>query len=82
MVGDMSAGMLRALQRELVRFMEGPTPEMGPRDRRQRATEYVRGPLLGGQRKSIEPMAKRLAGIHGSRRGYEQSLQQFVNQSP
>ena len=62
--------------------MEELTPEMGRRDRRRWALRYVRGLLLDGQRKSIEPMAKRLAAIDGSRRDYEQSLQQFVNQSP
>jgi len=37
---------------------------------------YVRGLMLDGKRKSIEPMAARLAD------GDEQCLQQFVNQSP
>lgn len=62
--------------------MEELTPGMGRRDRRQWAVTYVRGLLLDGQRKSVEPMAKRLVAIDGSPRDYEQSLQQFVNQSP
>ncbi len=62
--------------------MEELTPEMGRRDRREWAATYVRGLLLDGQRKSIEPMAKRLAAVDGSPRDYEQSLQQLVNQSP
>jgi SRSO17 transposase len=37
---------------------------------------YLRGLMLDGKRKSIEPMAARLAD------GDEQGLQQFVNQSP
>lgn len=37
---------------------------------------YLRGLMLDGRRKSIEPMAARLAD------GDEQCLQQFVNQSP
>jgi SRSO17 transposase len=37
---------------------------------------YVRGLMLEGRRKSIEPMAARLED------GDEQCLQQFVNQSP
>jgi SRSO17 transposase len=37
---------------------------------------YLRGLMLDGRRKSIEPMAARLAD------GDEQGLQQFVNQSP
>ena len=38
--------------------------------------------LLDGQRKSVELMAKRLQAIDQSAADYEQSLQQFVNQSP
>ncbi|BBI17057.1 Transposase [Neochlamydia sp. S13] len=37
---------------------------------------YIAGLILDGERKSIEPMAKRLPG------GNEQAIQQFVNQSP
>ncbi len=62
--------------------MEELTPEMGRRDRREWAITYVRGLLLDGQRKSVEPLAKRLQAIDDSPRDYEQSLQQFVNQSP
>ena len=49
---------------------------MGRKDRRQHAKEYIRGLLMDGERKSIEPMANRLPG------GNVQALQQFVNQSP
>ena len=45
---------------------------------------YLRGLLLDGDRKSIQPMAERLEAIdHRSGEGradYEQALQQFVNQ--
>ena len=37
---------------------------------------YVRGLLLDGERKSVEPMAKRLPD------GNEQAMQQLVGQSP
>jgi SRSO17 transposase len=37
---------------------------------------YLRGLMLDGRRKSVQPMAKRLPG------GNMQTLQQFVNQSP
>jgi hypothetical protein len=37
---------------------------------------YVRGLLLDGERKSVEPMARRLPD------GNEQALQQFVGQNP
>jgi SRSO17 transposase len=44
-------------------------------DRSRHADEYLRGLLLDGERKSVEPMARRL-GVD------DQALQQFVNQSP
>lgn len=49
---------------------------MGRKGRRQHAKEYIRGLLMDGERKSIEPMANRFPG------GNVQALQQFVNQSP
>jgi SRSO17 transposase len=50
---------------------------MGRKDRRYWAEQYVRGLLLDGERKSIEPMAERLGP------GADvQSLRQFVSQSP
>ncbi len=45
-------------------------------DQRRWGEVYLRGLMLDGKRKSIEPMAARLAD------GDEQCLQQFVNQSP
>ena len=45
-------------------------------EQRKWAGVYLRGLMLEGRRKSIEPMADRLAD------GDEQGLQQFVNQSP
>src|SRR3954453_15302823 len=54
---------------------EGVGPR-APRDQRRWGGVYVRGLMLDGKRKSIEPMAARLED------GDEQCLQQFVNQSP
>jgi SRSO17 transposase len=55
------------------------------RDQRAWATTYLRGLLLDGDRKSVGPMAQRLAAVDhesaGDRRDYEQALQQFVGQS-
>ncbi|MET0761217.1 MAG: transposase, partial [Thermoleophilaceae bacterium] len=45
-------------------------------DQRRWGCVYLRGLMLDGRRKSIEPMAERLPD------GDEQCLQQFVNQSP
>jgi len=49
---------------------------MGRKERGQHAKEYIRGLLMDGERKSIEPIANRLPD------GNVQALQQFVNQSP
>ena len=49
---------------------------MGRSQQRKWGGVYLRGLMLDGKRKSIEPMAARLAD------GDEQCLQQFVNQSP
>ena len=49
---------------------------MRRKDQRRWGGVYLRGLMLDGKRKSIEPMAARLDD------GDEQCLQQFVNQSP
>jgi SRSO17 transposase len=49
---------------------------MRRKDQRRWGCVYLRGLMLDGRRKSIEPMAERLPD------GDEQCLQQFVNQSP
>src|SRR5215207_4155872 len=51
--------------------------ELFPRsDQFKQGRVYLHGLLLDGERKSIEPLSRRVPG------GNEQSLQQFVNQSP
>jgi hypothetical protein len=54
------------------------------KDQRRWGQTYLRGLLLDGKRKSIEPMAKRLARGDPAADAYalEQALQQFVSQSP
>ena len=61
---------------KLEAFLADVVLPMGRMERRQHAEEYVRGLLMDGERKSIEPMAGRLPD------GEVQALQQFVNQSP
>ena len=56
--------------------MEDVVRHMGRQERRHYAEVYIRGLLMDGERKSIEPMAHRLPD------GDVQALQQFVNQSP
>ena len=49
---------------------------VGRSERRHWGAVYIRGLLLNGERKSIEPLADR------SNEGNVQALQQFVGQSP
>ena len=61
---------------KLEAFLSDVVVPMGRTERREHAAQYVRGLLMDGERKSIEPIADRLPG------GDVQALQQFVNQSP
>jgi SRSO17 transposase len=61
---------------KLEAFLADVVLPMGRKERRDHAGEYIRGLLMDGERKSIEPLASRLPG------GDVQALQQFVNQSP
>ncbi len=78
----MDARKLIGLRRELAAFLEEFLRPMGRADRRRWAGAYVRGLLLDGDRKSVEPMARRLEAVDRAGRDYEQALQQFVSQSP
>jgi SRSO17 transposase len=57
-------------------FLTEMLAPLGRKDRRQWGGVYLRGLLLDGERKSAGAMAARLP------EGNEQSLQQFLNQSP
>jgi len=61
---------------KLEAFLADVVLSMGRKERREHAKEYIRGLLMDGERKSIEPMASRLPDVD------VQALQQFVNQSP
>jgi SRSO17 transposase len=76
---------LRRLRKRLVAFAEDLFASMPRTDQRQRGQTYLRGLLLDGKRKSVEPMATRLTAADTDGEGVrdlEQALQQFVNQSP
>ena len=60
----------------LLAFGEEMLAPLARKDQRRWGECYVRGLLLDGKRKSVEPMAARLGD------GDEQCLQQFLNQSP
>jgi len=71
-----SPAELARVRGRLLAFAEEMFAPLARRDQRRWVECYVRGLLLDGKRKSVEPMAARLAD------GDEQCLQQFVNQSP
>lgn len=64
------------LRAELAEFVADVFASVPRRDQRAKGDCYLRGLMLDGRRKSIQPMAERLPD------GNEQNLQQFVNQSP
>jgi SRSO17 transposase len=78
----MDARKLMKLQTELTAFLDEVVGTMGNPRRRRWCDAYVRGVLLDGHRKSVEPMAARLKAIEQGTEDYEQALQQFLNQSP
>src|SRR3990167_9914513 len=72
----MTPKTLKALDRRLEHFWEELPEPMGRSERRRWARVYLEGLLLDGERKSMEPMAARVAGADA------QALRQFVGQSP
>jgi SRSO17 transposase len=75
-VAGLSERELARVRGRLVEFSEEMFASIRRKDQRRWGEVYLRGLMLDGKRKSIEPMAARLAD------GDEQCLQQFVNQSP
>jgi SRSO17 transposase len=75
---------LRRVRTRLTTFAEDLFASIPRKDQRRWGQSYLRGLLLDGKRKSIEPMATRLARGDPDADAYvlEQALQQFVNQSP
>ena len=71
----MQARELKRLGKSLESFLSKLTAGLGRSERRRWAGVYVRGLLLDGERKSIEPMASRLGES-------DQDLQHFVGLSP
>jgi SRSO17 transposase len=72
----MTDAQLGQCRKRLERFLVDLLEPVGRSERRHWGSVYVRGLLLDGERKSIEPMAQRLPD------GNEQAMQQFVGQSP
>ncbi|MGZ6881056.1 MAG: IS701 family transposase [Mycobacteriaceae bacterium] len=70
------AADLEAQRVALIEFAEEMYGSLSRCDQRAKGEQYVRGLLLEGRRKSIQPMAARLPD------GDEQGLQQFITDSP
>jgi SRSO17 transposase len=78
----MDARKLTKLRNDLTAFLDAVAGSLGHPRRRHWCDAYLRGVLLDGHRKSVEPMAARLKAIERGDEDYEQALQQFLNQSP
>jgi SRSO17 transposase len=72
----MTDAQLARCRKRLEQFLVDLLEPIGRSERRHWGSVYVRGLLLDGERKSVEPMSKRLPD------GNEQAMQQFVGQSP
>lgn len=72
----MTEKQLSGVRRRLDRFLRDLVEPMGRSERRHWAEVYIQGLLLDGERKSVQPIAERIAGAD------EQALNQFLNQSP
>jgi SRSO17 transposase len=72
----MTPAELAQVRRRLVAFAAEMFQPLARADQRRWGEVYLRGLMLDGKRKSIQPMAERLPD------GNEQALQQFVSQSP
>ncbi len=75
-VAGLTERQLASVRERLEDFAGAMFETMGRSEQRRHGQTYLRGLMLDGKRKSIEPMAARLED------GDEQCLQQFVNQSP
>lgn len=72
----MRPGEEERLRGEWAEFVADVFGTSSRRDQRRRGECYLRGLMLDGGRKTIQPMADRLPD------GTMQALQRFVNQSP
>ena len=72
----MTASELEKCRKRLEQYLADLLEPLGRRERRHWSCVYIRGLLLDGERKTIEPMAARLP------EGNVQAMQQLIGQSP
>jgi len=75
-VGGIAPAELAAIRGRLEAFVDDILESLPRTDQRARGACYVRGLMLEGRRKSVEPMAQRLGDVH------YQALHHFVAVSP
>jgi SRSO17 transposase len=75
-VGGLTAAELARIRGRLEAFVDDLFASLPRADQRARGQCYLRGLMLDGRRKSIEPMAQRLGEVH------YQALHHFVAASP
>jgi SRSO17 transposase len=75
-VGGITPAELAAIRERLEGFAEDVFASLARKDQRARGACYLRGLMLDGRRKSVEPMAARLSEVH------YQALHHFVAASP
>jgi SRSO17 transposase len=75
-VGGIAPGELAAIRGRLEAFADDILESLPRKDQRARGACYLRGLMLEGRRKSVEPMARRLGEVH------YQALHHFVAVSP
>ena len=74
-VSGMTEIQIRKCHERLERFLVDLLEPVGRSERRHWGAVYVRGLLLNGERKSVEPMASRLPD------GNIQAMQQFIHRT-
>jgi len=81
MLPAMNVRKLHKPKDEMRAFVEDVGAVIGRSERKHWCSTYLRGLLLDGDRKSIEPMASRLTSIDRPEKDDVQAIQQFINQS-
>jgi len=77
----MDANELRLLDSQLEQFLGEITFGMGRVERREALKLYLRGLLLDGERKSMEPIAARLASSSAEVEAFRQRMQEAVSRA-
>jgi SRSO17 transposase len=78
----MTPDQLKKLDRQLGTFLDEMITGMGRPERRSAMRNYITGLLLDGERKSVQPMAARLASEATEADAMRQRLQDCVSLSP